>query len=68
MSILTITKPSVIQVQHGIERVLGVFTVAFLGQWALTGYTLHKTAFQAAALAGATEVWQLVVGVTTTNL
>ena len=68
MSLLTISKPSVQQIEHSVERVLGVFVVAFLTQLALTGYTLNKVSLHSAIVAGATAVWQLVTSLTTQTL
>ena len=68
MALLTISKPTQQQIKHGVERVLGVFVVAFLTQWALTGYTLNKVSVHSAVAAGATAVWQLATAFGTKSL
>lgn len=68
MTLINLSKPTQLQVKHGIERILAVFFVATLGLWAKSNYSFNTSIIHAAVFAGITAVWQLVVSVTTESL
>lgn len=67
MPIINVSKPTRQQVKHGLERVLGVFVVAFVGVLQSTPDSFNKTTLTAAGLAGVTALYQLLLS-SLTNL
>ena len=66
MAVINLSEPTAAQFTHDVERVAGVFVVAFLGSWGLTSYALSTGAIHAAVLAGFAAVYGLVKSFLTT--
>ena len=64
--IVKFSLPTQQQVLNSVERVVGVFVVAFLGYWSLSNYSFSKLAIHGAWLAGGTAVYQAVKSFLTT--
>lgn len=64
---MNISKPTKKQLLHGLERVLVVFLIAFVGVLQSTPDSFDKTTLTAAVLAGTTAIYQLVLS-SLTNL
>ena len=67
MSFINFSKPTQAQVVHGAERAIAAFAVTGISVWHLNGDQFTKAALVAAAVAGATAAYQLVIS-TFTNL
>lgn len=65
MNILQISKPTKQQVVNSIERVLGVFLVAFSGYLLVTKDPTSKASLYAAGLAGLTACYQALKSLAT---
>lgn len=66
MIVFKLSVPTVSQLLHSAERVVGVFLVAAGSMWQVSNFSVDKATLRALVFAGFTAVYQLILNSVTT--